>query len=65
GTLSPARRIVNAVTLHASPAVFCRILPFAAADFSQAALWHERTPSRLIGSRFLTAGATLSSYNWS
>jgi hypothetical protein len=51
GTLSPARRIVNGVTIHANPAVFLRILPFAAADFPQSALWHERTPSLLIGSR--------------
>jgi hypothetical protein len=51
GTQSPARRIVNGVTIHASPAVFPRILPFAAADFPQSALWYERTPSLPIGSR--------------
>jgi len=29
----PAQRIVNGVTVHASRAVFCRILAFAASDF--------------------------------
>jgi hypothetical protein len=36
---------------HASPAVFPRILPLAAADFPQSALWQERTPSLPLGFR--------------
>ena len=47
----PARRSVNRVTIHSSPAVFCRILTCAASDFSQFARWHERTPSLPTGSR--------------
>jgi len=50
GTLSPARCIVNGVTIHASPAVFPEISPFAASDFPQSARLHERKPSPPIGS---------------
>jgi hypothetical protein len=51
-TLYPsARDIVNRVTIHASPAVFCRISPFAASDFPQSARWRERKPSPPIGPR--------------
>jgi hypothetical protein len=42
--------MVNRLTIHASPAVFCRILPVAAYDFPQSARWRERTPSPPIGS---------------
>jgi len=35
GTLSPVERTVNRVTIHASPAIFPKMLPFAMADFPQ------------------------------
>ena len=50
GTLSPARRIVNRLTIYSSPAVSPGILPFAASDFPQSARRHEHKLSSPIDS---------------
>ena len=49
----PANR--QRLTIHASPAVFCRVFPIAASDFPQCARWRERTPSRSSGGGPLAA----------
>ena len=49
-------RTVNRVTIHASPAVFPKMLPFAESNFPRSAPWHARTPSLPVGSGYNQTG---------